>query len=226
MQRASTLFTAAQRQQIAQAVSQAESQTSCEIVPVVATASGRYDRAEDLVGLWLAVLAAIGVVSWYPPLPPESGTWSVDISHYLPLIVLVLAMVVAFVVGASAASQIGWLRRLFTPQTQMRDEVALRARQVFFDQRVHHTASANGVLIYVSLFERTATVLASQAILDQLGSSFVDGLCRQLTNGFRQGRPTEALCGVIEFAGVQLAGPWPRAAGDVNELPDTLVVID
>ena len=45
-------FSDEQRRAVAQAVAEAEGKTSAEIVPVVATASGRYDRAEDIVGLW------------------------------------------------------------------------------------------------------------------------------------------------------------------------------
>ena len=55
MQRPAERFTGSDRQQVAAAVAAAESQTSAEIVPVIAAASGRYDRAEDLVGLWTAV---------------------------------------------------------------------------------------------------------------------------------------------------------------------------
>ena len=60
MQQASTLFNEEQQQQVERAVQAAEGLTSCEVVPVVATASGRYDRPEDIVGLWLATLAAAG----------------------------------------------------------------------------------------------------------------------------------------------------------------------
>ena len=56
-----------------------------------------------------------------------------------------------------------WLRRLFTPHTQMREEVLSRAREVFFDQRIHHTGGASGVLLYVSLFEHMAAVIADQS---------------------------------------------------------------
>ncbi len=74
MQRASTLFSEQQKQQIAQAVAQAESATSAEIIPAVASASGRYDRGEDLVGLWLG-LAAMIVVWTVLPESPDAGSW-------------------------------------------------------------------------------------------------------------------------------------------------------
>ena len=86
-------------------------------------------------------------------------------------------MVVGFVLGAALASHVGWLRLLFTPRRQMRDEVAARARAVFFDSRVHHTAGDTGLLIYVSLYERMAAVLADQSIMDKLGQAALDELC-------------------------------------------------
>lgn len=222
----SALFNHDQRQRITSAVALAESRTACEIVPVVATSSGRYDRAEDLVGLWLVIAQAVLGASWYRSTTFESGSWSLVSPQFMWLCVYVLAMAAAFLSGAILASRIGWLRRLFTPARQIREEVAARARQVFFDQRVHHTAGATGVLIYVSLMERTATVLASQPVTDALGAEFVDALCRQLIDGLRAGDPTAAFCHVVQSAGERLAGPFPRSNHDVDELPDVLVTID
>ena len=57
------------------ALGEAEEKTSGEIVPVVATVSGRYDRAEDLFGLVLAAIAL--VVSWiaFQDIRPRGGDW-------------------------------------------------------------------------------------------------------------------------------------------------------
>lgn len=225
MQRASNLFSADQRQKIEETVAQAEANTSCEIVPVVATASGRYDRAEDVLGLWLATIAAIVVWTLYPRTPHETGDWS-GIAFDAGLLALVASMVVAFLVGGTLGSQISWLRRLFTPLDQMKDEVAARARQTFFDRRVHHTSSASGLLVYVSLFEHRAAILADQVVLEKLGQDKLDALCQQLTEGLHQGHPTQAICAVIESAGQQLAQVLPRTDGTANELPDALVLID
>ena len=225
MQRASTLFSADQRQRIQETVAQAEANTSCEIVPVVATASGRYDRAEDVLGLWLATIAAILVWTLYPRAAEETGDWA-GMSFDTGLVALVASIVVAFLVGAVLGSQIGWLRRLFTPSDQMKDEVAARARQAFFDRRVHHTSGATGLLIYVSLFEHRAAILADQEVLEKLGQAKLDELCNQLTGALHDRHPTEAICAVIESAGQQLGGVLPRAEGAANELPDALVLID
>ena len=225
MQRASDFFNEEQRKHVEKAVVEAEAKTSCEIVPVVATASGRYDRPEDMIGLWMAIFAAITVWLIFPRQSNESGSWD-GMPFYVGLLTMLASVLVAFIAGAVAGSRIGWLRRLFTPRKQMLDEVSARAREIFFDKRVHHTSGATGMLIYVSLFEHMAVVLGDQEVLDKLGQTSLDRLCQQLTEGLHQGGSTDAICSVIVEAGKQLSGPLPRAEGDVNELEDTLVLID
>ncbi len=226
MPRATTYFTDEQRRAVEAAVAEAESKTSAEIVPVVAASSGRYDRPEDIVGLF-AGLVLVGI-SW-AFLPADTlnrtGSWdSVAIPYTLP--VLILAMVVGFAAGAIVASQIEWLRMLFTPSNQMRDEVNARARQVFFDDRVHHTAGATGLLFYVSLYERTAVLLGDAAVADKLGQPALDALCADLVREIREGDIASALANAIRKAGEQLEPVLPRESDDVNELADTLILMD
>lgn len=227
MQQASTLFTDVDKTRIEQAVAAAEAQTSCEIMPVVATSSGRYDRAEDTIGLWLATITAVVLWLALPRHAVEPGSWD-GMPLIYELLLLIIGIVVAFALGAWAGSRVGWLRRLFTPRIQMEEEVARRAKEVFFDSRVHHTAGATGLLLFVSLFEHMARVLVDQTILDhpKLGKSFVDRLCRHLTSAIERSDPTVALCETIALAGQELRAALPRAVDDVNELQDALVVLD
>jgi putative membrane protein len=223
MQKASTYFTTEERATIEKAVVDAEMKTSAEIMPVVATSSGRYDRPEDIFGLWLGVIAA-GVVGVLFP-AGESGDWGVTMAQWHAIAVLI-ALVAGFVLGAVIASYVGWLRRLFTPRAQMRDEVDARSRGVFFDSRVHHTKGATGLLVYVSLYEHMAVILGDQEVLNKLGQPALDELCKELTAGLHAGRKADAIAEVIRDAGAKLGAVLPRADDDVNELADTLVLID
>jgi putative membrane protein len=225
MRKASKRFSDEQRNAVTQVVAEAEGRTSAEIVPVVAAASGRYDRAEDIVGLWTAVGGLVAVWLALPPPPAESGSWG-GIPDWAPLLLAAAAVVAGFVVGAALASRVGWLRHLFTPRRQMRDEVAARARAVFFDSRVHHTAGDTGLLLYVSLYERMAVILADRDVVEKLGQSALDELCNVLTGRLRELHPADALCQTIRLAGERLASVLPRAADDVNELSDALVILD
>ena len=225
MRRASKLFTEEEKKRIEETVREVESKTSAEIVPVVATASGRYDRPEDIVGLWGSVLFLTIAWFWLQPLEGEQSDWGfVSPSYELPF--LLLAMLLGFLVGAYVGTRVTVIRHLFTPARQMREEVAVRARQVFFDQRVHHTQGASGVLIYLSLYEHMAAVIADKIAFEKLGQATVDELCMQLTNAMKQGPAVDALCSGIRSTGEYLARVLPQQAQDVNELPNALVILD
>jgi len=214
MKLASDTFTQEQAKQINETVVEAESHTSAEIVPVVATASGRYDRPEDIVGLWFALLAAAAV--WL--IVPASPVW--------PLVAILGAIVVGFAVGVVTATRVAWLRRLCTPLVQMRDEVHQTARAVFFDRRVQRTAGATGLLLYVSLYEQLAVVVADDAVTEKLGQDTISEICFELTGKLRSEDMTAAICETLASAGQRLGEVLPRQADDVNELPDTLVIMD
>jgi putative membrane protein len=226
MPNAMTYFTDDQRKAIETAVVEAERKTSAEIVPVVATVSGRYDRPEDIVGLFFGVVLMGITWSVLPANAPDmTGSWEgIVLPYHLPA--LVVAMIVGFIAGAVVASRIEWLRKLFTPSNQMRDEVNARARQVFFDDRVHHTSGATGLLFFVSLYERTAVVLADATITKILGQSVLDDLCDDLVRDIRSGEASVALGNSIRKAGDLLEKVLPRESDDVNELEDTLVLLD
>lgn len=224
MQKASEIISPEQRTRIESAVSAAESKTCCEIVPVVATVSGRYDRAEDLVGLWCAV---VGAVIAFLTLPghTDAGRWG-GIPMWGQIVLLGIVMLLCFVAGAATAERLHGLRRLFTPRQQMQEEVNLRARELFFDRRVHHTAGASGLLIFVSLYERMAVVLGDRSVVEALGQTFCEDLCQRLTTRLRSGDVAAAICDTIHHAATSLESALPRTEHDVNELPDTLVLLD
>ncbi len=224
---AAKCFAETDRKRINSCVGAAESKTSAEIVPVVATSSGRYDRAEDLVGLWCGiVLMILTAVVWpTPAVSMESGSWDKDPS-LLQAGKLIVAMLVGFMLGVAGGSRIGSVRRILTPAKQMREEVQQAARAIFFDKRIHHTESGSGLLIYVSLFEHIAVILADQQVLTALGQPALDDLCNSLTGGLKLNSPTDSICKTIKMAAEKLAIAMPRQSTDVNELPDSLITID
>ena len=142
------------------------------------------------------------------------------------VVLLAIIMLFCFVTGTATAQQFHVLRRLFTPRQQMQEEVNLRARELFFDRRVHHTTGASGLLIFVSLYERMAVVLGDRSVVEALGQIFCEELCRRLTTGLRSDDVAGAICDTIHHAATSLESALPRTEHDVNELPDTLVLLD
>lgn len=225
MKKASRVFTDQEKTRIEEAVAEAESKTHAEIVPVVATASGRYDRAEDIIGLWCGLILMVAV--WFGLSRQGTGDaqWGTTLSRFeLPL--LIIAVVAGFLFGAFTGTYTGWLRRMFTPSKEMKAEVSEMAQKAFYDQRVHHTGQAGGMLIYISLFERMAAIVGDQEVLVQLGQPSLDELCQLLIEGIQEGDTATAICEVIRQAGERLAPVLPRASDDENELSDALIFID
>ncbi len=210
------------RRRIAEVVHQAESRTAAEFVPVLAEASDRYDRPEDIAGLWLAAAVMTGVWFLLPERAPVVGSWG-DPARVFSLVILLASGLLAFLAGAFAASQRDAIRLLFTPRQQMRDAVRRAAAVTFFDRRVHHAPSRAGLLIYVSEFERGAAVLADRTVLRALGETGLQDLRDMLTDKLAVNGPVDAICQTIEAAAARLEATLPAGEDDVNEIADALV---
>jgi putative membrane protein len=226
MKRASKFFTPEEQDKINQAVVEAEKRTSGEIVPVVATASGRYDRAEDVAGLLLGLAVLTATWLWFQRVVPVQGDWEQGqrLTLGLPWILLIVA--VSFVVGATLASRIGWLRRLLVSNREMREEVQRAAWQAFGNFRVGRTAAGTGILLYVSLFEQMVCVLGDDPIAARLDQKTWDEIRDTITEGIRGRQAAGAFCQAIARCGELLSQHFPYRMGDVNELSDELRVID
>ncbi|MBA4032124.1 MAG: hypothetical protein C0478_14705 [Planctomyces sp.] len=219
------LLTSEEQAAINHAVQQAEMATEAEIVPVIATISGRYDRGEDLFGLVVGTMALI--VAWIlvPRPEPVAGSWEAG-APWWELVALVAALFVGFVGGASLASRYPVIGQLFTSRGEKAAEVAAAARRVFQEVEVHHTQSRAGVLLYVSLTERMAAVIADRAALTALGETAVNELCQAFTTRLHSQPLAKALVETIQLTGGRLATHLPATSTPQGELPDAVRVVD
>jgi putative membrane protein len=226
MKRARDFFTHEERQKINQAVTEAEKQTCGEIVPVVAAASGRYDRPEDLGGFLLALLLL--TASWlaFQGVTPLAGDWVHGFALTLRLRWVLLILIGGFMAGVALTSRVGWLRRLLATECEMRAEVERGAWEAFSRLRVGRTGGGTGVLLYLSLFERMVSVVGDEPIAQKLDQTSWDELRDTLIAGLRGKRPAEALCQAIARCGELLSKHFPPQPGDVNELTNELKVLD
>jgi len=222
MQKAHKIFGVEQRKHVAEAVVAAEAKTSAEIVPVVATQSGRYDRAEDAFGLLLGL--GLFVAAWLVLQAPRDVAWGTG--YMIEWWHAVLIIPAGAALGIGLASRVGWLAMLFTPRTEIASEVRRAARQAFFDQRIHHTKGSTGLLLFVSLLEHQAVVLADEEVTAKLGQPALDEICETLTKALRKKPVPEAMAEAIAKAGDKLGAVLPRHADDKNELADVLVLVN
>ncbi|MHC4547132.1 MAG: TPM domain-containing protein [Planctomycetota bacterium] len=226
MQRAGDMFDAGQRERISRAVAVAERGTAGEIVPVVATASGRYDRAEDLCGLTVALLALIAVWLGFQEVRTEERGWAPSLVPAVGLVTVLLVVAIGFVLGAALAGRLPLLRRAFLREREMREEVERAAAAAFQQFRVRRTAAATGIVLYVSLYERMVRVVGDDAIAAKLGRADWEGVRDRVLAGLREGQAAEGLVAGIEAAGELLRRHFPVAADDEDELHNELRILD
>jgi uncharacterized membrane protein len=86
------------------------------------------------------------------------------------------------------------------------------------------TALRNGVLLFIATEEQRFVILGDGGIDEKVPAGFWDEIAAKLTIRFSKGELTEGIVEAITAAGQQLREYFPRAAGDVNELSDSINV--
>ena len=219
---ASKLFNAEDRKAVSSAVAEAEKKTSAEIVPVVATTSDAYERAEDLVGLAMAVLAVPAASSQFHRLPTD---WNAEESS-IQLPFMLAAMLGGWVVGVLLARAAPWLKRLFVSRRKMTARVLIAAHHAFDSLHAHKTAGGTGVVIYVSLFEHRVCVWSDRHISAKIPETEWKTITETLISALHDGNARDGMIEAIRRCGELLAKDFPVQPGDVNELPNELRLLD
>jgi putative membrane protein len=222
---ASRLFGEDDRKAISSAVEEAEKKTAAEIVPVVATISDRYERAEDLVGLGMSFLAVAATWTQFQHLRPPSGWDGTDeLALHLPYVLAIMAG--GWIVGVLLAKALPWLKRLAVSRRAMTARVLIAAHHAFDSLHAHKTTGGTGVVIYVSLFERRVCVWADRKVSEKIPEAEWQAITELMIRALRDGKPRDGFVEAIRKTGELLAKPFPVQSGDVNELSNELRILD
>ena len=95
----------------------------------------------------------------------------------------------------------------------------------FLARNIHLTKARTGVLVFVSLAERYAEIVADEGIDAKVPQEAWNGIVARLLEDARAGRLTEGYETAIAAVGALLAEHFPRRADDANELDAHLVEI-
>ena len=216
------------------AVRQAEARTTGEIYCVVTEESSHYGETAiawatgvALLGPALLLLAGVHVT-----IPDLFSTWSasqvgaaVESAVRRALLGAIALQVVLFVLTAVIVS-IPPVRRALTPGSLKRLRVRRRAAEQFVAKNLHLTRERTGVLIFVSLGERMAELIADDGIAEHVEPHVWDRAMAALTEGLRRGQPEAGFAAAIGLCADVLAEKFPQRPGDnPNELPDAVVVL-
>jgi putative membrane protein len=85
------------------------------------------------------------------------------------------------------------------------------------------TKAATGVLLYLSLAEHRAEIIAEESIHSKVSAEVWGEAMAALIAAVKQGRPGDGLAEAVAQIGKVLAEHFPRSEGDTNELPDRLI---
>lgn len=208
MSKATSFFTAEERQRIEATVRAAELRTRGEIVPLVVDAAHNYPRAEIQGGALLA-LAVAANFSW----------WQFDGSLW----VFLAAFLFGYWPGRLLLRFSPPLLRLLINPAEIDLEVAECAKVAFLDRNLHRTNEGTGILILICLFEHRVQVLADHGIHHAVPPETWQQVADLVVTGIKQGRTADALCEAVTRCGDLLAENFPPRHDDRDELPNLIV---
>jgi putative membrane protein len=115
------------------------------------------------------------------------------------------------------------LRLAATPATTKARRVRRRALQLFQTMAEKRTRAATGVLLYLSLDERRAELIADESIHSKVAPELWGDAMADLVAEVKAGRPGAGMAKAVERIGGVLAEHFPKSSADTNELPDRLI---
>ncbi|MEO9468840.1 hypothetical protein [Parasphingorhabdus sp.] len=217
-------FTADDHNVVTSAVSEAEKETNGEIVTIVTEQSDHYgDVAWAISGL--VALTALLVISLFPEiylniLDWMSGGWS-------GMTALPYWMLFAFAALKFFGTRLIliWKPLLFLliPPPIKNARVRKRAVSLFTVSTDHRTVGRTGILLYLSMREHRAEIVADDAIVEKVEPAVWGDAMVALIDLVRSGRPGEGMAEAVKQMGVVLSEHFPKTDNNPNELPDRLI---
>ena len=210
---------------VAAAIRAAESGTDGEIAAVVAQSSDAY-RDVTLHYALLAALLPLAIAAAWPGLLERSaasihGGWDAP-SLRFALTLLLIAVAVVFLL-ARLLFGLPAVRMALTPTATKVRRVRRRAIMLFKAGTEQRTLSKTGVLLYLSLAEHRAEIVADAAIHARAPQEQWGEAMAALIAALKDNRPGDGIAAAVERIGAVLAQHFPHTGTDPNEMPDRLI---
>jgi putative membrane protein len=211
---------------VSAAVTAAEAQTSGEIVTVV---TDRSDGYTDVALVWSVVVAftAIAALTFFPDfylglVDRVLGKWNAE---WTPRGIFGLALFVGVVKFAGMWLIQLWppLKFLLIPGPIKSHRANARAVGLFKVGAERRTQGRTGILIYLSMRERRAEIVADEAITSKVAPEIWGEAMAAMLAELKQGSCGAGMVAAVGKVGAVLAEHFPRDENDVNELPDRLI---
>lgn len=200
------IISEAEKARIAEAIGTAELKTAGEIFCVIAHSSSSY----RLVPVAWAALIALAM-----PLPLIYLTnWPAGRIYLLQL----LGFIISGIILSLPA-----LRFRIVPKRAMHDRAHVEAMRQFLAQGIHLTEHRTGVLIFVSVGEHHAEIVADSGINAKVTPEVWQVAINATVEAIKHGRPADGLLAAVERCGTVLAEHFPPGTINRDELPNKVV---
>jgi putative membrane protein len=203
------LMSEADHARVAAAIRAAETQTDGEIYAVLARRSDNYFApAVSVAAILSAVICALFM-------------------HYYWVQADTLVFIAAFAAAWALALAILWffadVCRFLVPRNTLYRRAHQNAANQFLARNIHLTKNRTGILLFVSVEERYAEVLADEAIDLRVAQEEWNGIVATLIEHARDKQFAEGFLKATAASGALLAQHFPKSHDDINELDDHLV---
>jgi putative membrane protein len=196
------------QRRISVAIKAAETETAGEIVCVLARASS---DTMTYATAWSALIALI-------------APWLLLALTNLSVRGIFLAQIVIFVVLFLILSESA-LSRVLVPRRARRAEAHRAAMEQFMIRGMARKKNRAGVLIFVSLAEHYARIVADDGIASKVDQSVWQDAIDALLERMSYGEIAEGFVIAVEKCGRVLAEHFPPGTDDEDQLPDRIYLI-
>jgi putative membrane protein len=175
------------------------------------------------------MILVLALASWQAPL--VAAIWDRLFAdwgeHATPGQLLFFVMIAAVLKFLAVLLILKWqpLRLALTPGATKSRRVRRRAIALFRAAAERRTAGRTGVLIYLSLAEHRAEIVADEAVTRVTTPECWGDAMAELVGEIAEGRPGSGLAMAVEEVGEVLARHFPKTSEDVNEIPDKLILL-
>lgn len=202
----------ADHKRISAAIAAAEEGTNGEIYAVLARRSDDYFFAAGFVftcGILLSAVVAAFMAHYY--------WFDISLPHFG------LAILGAFVCAMLLLWFLPSLRVLLVPRRILYKRAHLNAMQQFLARNVHLTSQRTGILLFVSLAEHYAEVIADAGIHVKVEQHEWNAIVAVLMNHAQRGAVSDGFVEAIMLSGQLLKKHFPDDGNIKNELENKLV---
>jgi putative membrane protein len=196
------------RERISVAIRAAEAKTSGEIVCVLAQSSADATALPILV----AAVAALAL------------PWLLVAVTAMSVHRILLLQVVAFFALAVLLC-LPRVRMALVPRAARRSVAHRAAMEQFQIRGIARKKDRTGILIFVSLAERYARIIADEGIAARMPQSEWQGAVDALVAHMRNGRIADGFIAAIEACGKVLETNFPRTETSRDQLPDRIYLV-